>query len=29
MTLQELERFFDDETRLYQAMAREIGIQPE
>lgn len=29
MSLQELERFFDDETRLYQAMAREIGIQPE
>ena len=29
MSLQELERFFDDETRLYHAMAREIGIQPE
>lgn len=29
MTLKELERFFDDETRLYQAMAREIGIQAE
>lgn len=29
MTLSELERFFDEETKLYQAMAREIGIQPE
>ena len=29
MTLVELERFFDEETRLYQAMAREMGIQPE
>jgi tripartite-type tricarboxylate transporter receptor subunit TctC len=29
MSLQELERFMDDETRLYHAMARDIGIQPE
>lgn len=29
MTLQETERFFEEETRLYQSMAREIGIQPE
>lgn len=29
MTLPELEQFFDDEIRLYHAMAREIGIQPE
>jgi tripartite-type tricarboxylate transporter receptor subunit TctC len=29
MTLIELEHFFDEETRLYQAMAREMGIQPE
>ena len=29
MTLLELERFFDEETRLYQAMTREMGIQPE
>ena len=29
MTLSELERFFDEETILYHAMAREIGIQPE
>jgi hypothetical protein len=29
MSLLELERFFDDETRLYHAMARDIGIQPE
>lgn len=29
MTLPELERFFEFETRLYHAMAREIGIQPE
>jgi tripartite-type tricarboxylate transporter receptor subunit TctC len=29
MSLQELERFFDEETRLYHTMAREIGIQPE
>ena len=29
MSLLDLERFFDDETRLYHAMARDIGIQPE
>ncbi len=29
MTLAELERFFDSEVKLYQAMAREVGIQPE
>jgi tripartite-type tricarboxylate transporter receptor subunit TctC len=29
MSLQELEQFFDEETRLYHSMAREIGIQPE
>ena len=29
MTLAELEQFFSTETRLYQSMAREIGIQPE
>ena len=29
MTLPELERFFDEETRLYQSMARDMGIHPE
>ena len=29
MTLSELERFFDEETRLYQSMARDMGIHPE
>ncbi|MBK8766664.1 MAG: tripartite tricarboxylate transporter substrate binding protein [Burkholderiaceae bacterium] len=29
MTLAELDRFFEGETRLYQSMAKEIGIQAE
>ena len=29
MTLAELERFFDSEIRLYQSMAREMGLRPE
>ena len=29
MSLAELERFFDAEIRLYQGLARDIGIQPE
>ena len=29
MSLQELDRFFEGETRLYQSMAKEIGIQAE
>ncbi len=29
MTLAELERFFEGEVKLYQAIAREVGVKPE
>jgi tripartite-type tricarboxylate transporter receptor subunit TctC len=29
MTLAELERFYEGEVKLYQAIAREVGIRPE
>lgn len=29
MTLAELERFYADETRLYQNLAREVGVTPQ